>query len=261
MNKSVILQVDESTKGLMEEIQSGISSSIEDGMRGVRDKVESVDGTTDMILRKFKNFDGLSSTVEQLRSLAEESKKFTAIVSPLENGMSELKQGNKTQELILSKVTSNIDLLIKGVVELSDKEISISTDVKNKIQDVLNGVEKGNEETNTLLNDVLKQLSQAEAVRQEIASKTDQSLITIKELICNLSKHIDEKCTKLENNIHEIAESNAVFSKKVAENEAGHQAFESKTSSQIEDLNKSMEKVQATLDIIVNMVTPFWKKW
>lgn len=74
MNNSVILQVDESTKGLMEEIQSGISISIEDGMRTVKDKVEAVDGTADLILRKFKNFDGISSTVEQLRSLAEESK-------------------------------------------------------------------------------------------------------------------------------------------------------------------------------------------
>lgn len=71
---SVILQVDESTKGLMEEIQSGITSSIEDGIRDVKSKVEAVDDNTDMILRKFKNFDGLSSSIDQLRSLAEESK-------------------------------------------------------------------------------------------------------------------------------------------------------------------------------------------
>ena len=64
MSDSVILQVDESTKGLMEEIQSGITFSIEEGVREVKDKVESVDENTDMILRKFKNFDGLSSTVD-----------------------------------------------------------------------------------------------------------------------------------------------------------------------------------------------------
>ncbi|MBQ0088201.1 MAG: hypothetical protein KBT27_02575 [Prevotellaceae bacterium] len=261
MKDSVILQVDESTKGLMEEIQSGISFSIEEGMKEVKDKVESVDGTTDMILRKFKNFEGLSSTVEQLRSLAEESKKFAAIVSPLENSVSELKQENKTQEQTLSIVTSNIDLLVKGVSELSDKENTISADINNKIQDVLNGVEKGNESTSTLLNGVLNQLSQAENVRQEISSKIDKSLLCIKELIGELSKHIDEKSAKIESNINEIAESHADFSKKNAENESIHQEFESKTSAQINDINKSIEKVQATLDIIVNMVTPFWKKW
>lgn len=74
MKDSVILQVDESTKGLMEEIQTGIASSIEDGLREVQDKVETVDGNTEMILRKFKNLDGLNTAIENLRTLAEQSK-------------------------------------------------------------------------------------------------------------------------------------------------------------------------------------------
>jgi len=261
MSNSVILQVDESTKGLMEEIQSGISSSIEDGMRKVKDKVESVDGTTDMILRKFKNFDGLSSTVEQLRSLAEESKKFSEIVSPLENSVSELKQGNKTHEQVLSLVSSNIDLLVKGVSELGDKENNIASDIKNKIQNVLDCIEKGNESSNSLLNDVLQQLSQAENVRQEISDKITTSLSSLKESIGELSQHIDDKSTQIESGIHKVAESQTEFSKRYEENESVHQAFENKTSSQIEDIIKSMEKIQTTLDIIVNLVTPFWKKW
>jgi len=261
MSNSVILQVDESTKGLMEDIQSGISTSIEDGMREVRDKVESVDGTTDMILKKFKNFDSLSSTVEQLRSLAEESKKFTAIMSPLESSVSELKQGNKTQEQILSKVTSNIDLLVKGVVELGDKENNSALDIKSKIQNVLDCLEKGNGSANTLLNDVLKQLSLAEIVRQEISDKITTSLSSLKESIGELSHHLDDKSAQIECDIYKVAESQTEFSKRYAENESLHQAFEDKTSSQIEAINKSMEKIQATLDIIVNLVTPFWKKW
>lgn len=261
MNNSVILQVDESTKGLMEEIQSGISSSIEDGMREVKDKVESVDGTTDMLLKKFKNFDGLDSTVDELRSLAEESKKFTAIVLPLESSVSEIKQGNKTQEELLSNVTSNIDLLVKGVGELSDKENSISEDIKNKILDVLNGVEKGNESTCTLLNDVLDKLSQAENIRQEKANNIDVSFNSIKELIGYLSHHLDEKSESIEKNINIVAESHVDLSKTIEANELIHKEFESNTSAQIKEINKSIEKVQATLDIIVNLVTPFWKKW
>lgn len=261
MNNSVILQVDESTKGLMEEIQSGISSSIEDGLKEVKDKVESVDGTTDIILRKFKNFDGLSSTVEQLRSLAEESKKFTDIVSPLENSVQELKQENKFQEQILSKVTLDVELLVKGVVELSDKENSISDEIKRNIQDVLNSLEKGNESSKTLLKDVLEKLAQAEIVRQKETNKIDASFCSIKGLIGDLSHHIDEKSTSIESNIHKATESNVELSKRIAENELIHQEFEIKTSAQIEDINRSIEKVQATLDIIVNMVTPFWKKW
>ena len=66
---------------------------------------------------------------------------------------------------------------------------------------------------------------------------------------------------EIESIIHEVVVSHSEFSKKYAECESVHEEFERKTSSQIDEINKSMEKVQATLDIIVNLVTPFWKKW
>ena len=261
MNNSVILQVDESTKGLMEEIQSGISSSIEDGMREVKNKVDAVDGNTDMILRKFKNFDGISSSVEQLRTLAEESKKFAAIVSPLESSVSELKQGSKSQEQTLSQITSNVSLLVKGVVELGDKENTLASEIKANIKNVLDCIESGDNNTNTRLNDVLQKLSQAEIVRQEISAKINSSLTSIKESVNELSLHIDDNSIHIESSIGKVAESQAEFSIKYAENETAHKEFENKTTTQIENLNQSLEKIQATLDIVVNLVTPFWKKW
>ena len=261
MNNSVILQVDESTKGLMEEIQSGISSSIEDGMREVKNKVDAVDGNTDMILRRFKNFDGISSSVEQLRTLAEESKKFAAIVSPLESTVSELKQGSKSQEQTLSQITSNVSLLVKGVVELGDKESTLASEIKANIKNVLDCIESGDNNTNTLLNDVLQKLSQAEIVRQEISAKINSSLTSIKESVNELSLHIDDNSIHIESSIGKVAESQAEFSIKYAENETAHKEFENKTATQIENLNQSLEKIQATLDIVVNLVTPFWKKW
>lgn len=261
MNNSVILQVDESTKGLMEEIQSGISFSIEEGMKEVKDKVESVDGTADMILRKFKNFDGLSSTVDQLRSLAEDSKKFTDIVSPLENSVSEIKQGNKTQEQALSRITSKIELIEKRVEELDNKENVNASNIKNKIQDAINDVDKVSGDTCSKLKDILQELSKAEGTRQDISNEISSSISSIKDSIGELSTHIDGKTTEIENDIRFVAEKQDDFSKKYSESEAIHQEFESKAYAQIDDINKSIEKIQATLDIIVNMVTPFWKKW
>lgn len=261
MSNSVILQVDESTKGLMEEIQSGISSSIEDGMREVKDKVESVDDTTDMILRKFKNFDGLSSSIEQLRSLAEESKKFTTIVSPLENSVSELRQRNRYQAQILSQVASDVELLVKGIKELGDKEGDFASDIKEKIQIVLNSVEDVNENTSELLKDILQKLSQAENERQVFSGKISSTLASTTESIVELSKQLEDNSEKLGNHINELTSSHISFSKTYVENESVHNAFERQTSSQIDDINKSIEKIQTTLDIIVNLVTPFWKKW
>lgn len=261
MNNSVILQVDESTKGLMEEIQSGISSSIEDGMREVKDKVESVDGTAEMILRKFKNFDSLSITVEQLRSLAEESKKFSSVVSPLESSVSELKQGSKTLEEALSHVKSNIDLLVKGVVELNEKEANSSSKLKSEIQKVLESINYGNENTSTLLNDILQKMSQAENERKGFFSELNASISSINTNIGLLSQSLNEKASKIETNIHEVEKLHKVLANRYSENEAAHQDFASKTNSQIDEIKKVLEKNQATLDIIVNLSTPFWKKW
>lgn len=261
MNNSVILQVDESTKGLMEEIQSGISSSIEDGMREVKNKVDAVDGNTDMILRKFKNFDGISSSVEQLRTLAEESKKFAAIVSPLESSVSELKQGSKNQEHALSQITSNIAFLVKGLVELAEKENTIASEIKTNIKQVHGCIERGENNTNTLINDVLQKLSQTEIIHQKISAEINSSLTSIIESVTELSLHIDDKSVQIENKIDRVAESHAEFSKRYAEDKIADKEFENKTTTQIENLNQSLEKIQATLDIVVNLVTPFWKKW
>lgn len=261
MSKSVILQVDESTKGLMEEIQSGITSSIEDGIREVKDMVESVDDNTDTILRKFKNFDGLSNTVDQLRFLAEESKKFTAIVSPLQISITELKQGNKTHEQALSQVSSNINLLVKEVVGLSDRQNNLASEMKNNVQNVLKSLEEGDNNAKKVLDDVMGKMAQADIVRQEISDKLNSSLCEIKGIIEELTKSIDNKSAKLEMDTLKISEFQVSFSETYAKNEYAHQIFEAKASSQIEDVNKSIEKIQASLDIIVNLVTPFWKKW
>ena len=172
MNNSVITQVDESTKGLMEEIQSGISSSIEDGIRDVRQTIESVEDKTYLILSKFKNFDGLNSSAEQLRSLAEESKKITGLVSPLQSGLTAIQRDSEANEQKIADLANNLNLLIKGIVELGEKQNTIASELKKKIEQV--------QQTN---------------------------------------------------------------------------------KEQFATLTESLEKVQATLDIIVNFVTPFWKKW
>lgn len=259
MNNSVILQVDESTKGLMEEIQSGISSSIEDGMREVKDKVESVDGNTDMILRKFKNFDGLSSTVEQLKSLAEESKKFAAIVSPLESSVSEIKQDNKTQEITLGKVCSDIDLLSKAVVQLGENQNKLTSEVKTEILNVVTKLDNGG--IKKALTDVLQKLSEADSARNDLSNNINSSLSDIKSSLEVAKKDINDCYNKLDEKIVNIANNQSNFSENFAQRENAHHEFEVNASSQIGELNKSVEKIQASLDIIINLVTPFWKKW
>ena len=237
---SVILQVDESTKGLMEEIQSGITSSIEDGIRDVKSKVEAVDDNTDMILRKFKNFDGLSSSIDQLRSLAEESKKFASIVSPLQDSMAEIQQGAKANEVTLSEQKENIKLLVNGVLELCGKQDSMSNDIKSLLVELQNNIE---------------------TYQQRFASKVDNSLIEIISSVNSVQNTIIEDAQKLEESIAQISASQKEFQNAYNIKETTHAEFEHNTDAKLKQLNESVEKLQATLDIVVNLVTPFWKKW
>ena len=235
---SVILQVDESTKGLMEEIQSGITSSIEDGIRDVKSKVEAVDDNTDMILRKFKNFDGLSSSIDQLRSLAEESKKFASIVSPLQDSMAEIQQG--ANEVTLSEQKENIKLLVNGVLELCGKQDSMSNDIKSLFVELQNNIE---------------------TYQQRFASKVETSLSEIISSVNSVQNTIIEDAQKLEESIAQISASQKEFKNAYSIKETTHAEFEHNTDAKLKQLSESVEKLQATLDIVVNLVTPFWKKW
>lgn len=257
---SVILQVDESTKGLMEEIQLGITSSIEDGIREVKNKVNSVDNNTDLLLSKFKNFDGLTCTIDELRLLAEESKKFAAIVSPLENSVLELKQGNKAQERCLSQVSSNVELLVNDVVELGERQNNYVTEINGKIQNVLDNIKQDTDGTKNLLNEVLLKLSQQVQLLQDISSKIDTSHSAIIESINELKRVYNERFGKLEGDIMSMSKLHAEFSESYAANESSHRLFENGTTGRIEDICKSLDKLQAILSIIVNIITPFWKK-
>lgn len=261
MSNSVILQVDESTKGLMEEIQSGISASIEDGMREIKNKVDSVDDNTDMILRKFKNFDGLNSTVDQLRSLAEESKKFAAIVTPLENSVSEIKQDNKTHELSLGKVVSNIDSISEDIVQFGEKQNNFASDIKTQVQNVLTKIDSENVDAKNILSDILQKMTESESVHKEQFDNLNAFLKNVKSSLEEVQLQNTDRFNKLEKELHNVSNKQTYFSDKYERNESAHQTFEINTSVQIDEIKKSIEKLQASLDIVVNLVTTFWKKW
>lgn len=257
MKDSVILQVDESTKGLMEEIQTGIASSIEDGLREVQDKVETVDGNTEMILRKFKNLDGLNTAIENLRTLAEQSKRFVEIVSPLQSNVNEIGRGTKANEQALSKAASNIDLLVKSICQLEDKLQEINLEMKTELQKVSSLVSGENKSIKDLLGNIIEKLNKADKIRQEQYGTLNDAI----ENVCGGIDAVEKRTHKIEDKLANLMSSHNDFIVKYSADETSQRVFENNTSSQIATINNSLAKVQATLDIIVNLVTPFWKKW
>lgn len=73
MEKSTVVQVDESTKGIMQEVENGISSAIDEKMADMADD----------ILDKLKSLDSLSMTADELRRLAKDTKALNNAIPPM----------------------------------------------------------------------------------------------------------------------------------------------------------------------------------
>ncbi len=161
---SVLLKVDESTRGIMEDLKEGIGDAVSSKMQNVTDKVTE---QTNEILEKFKNFDGLKMSMETIESLRQESRRMASKLTPL----AEIEQG-------INKHTTSLDTL------------------------------------NSVMTETHKSMRALEVKIDEMKIESDT---TIK-------------------NINALEE-------------------------QIRVLKDLAERQQKTLDIVVNLVTPFWKRW
>lgn len=165
-NSGIITRVDESTKHLMEKVQSGLTDGLSEQMQEVvRNGIKGLKGDTENIVLKLGKFNGLQSSIDELKQLAEDSKRLLQEDSPIDKEIDSLKM----------KLISKID-------------------------------EKG----------------------KDIASQGNANKI-------NLLKRLDDVNSSSQKEFQQLKE-------------------------QVENLQTSVEKVQLTLDIIVNLVTPFWKR-
>lgn len=169
-NSGIITRVDESTKHLMEKVQSGLTDGLSEQMQEVvRDGIKGLKDDTENIVLKLGKFNGLQSSIDELKQLAEDSKRLLLEDSPIDKEMDSLK----------TELISKID-------------------------------EKGKD-----------------IASQENANKEN--------LLSRLNGGLDDVKSSSQKEFLQLKE-------------------------QVENLQTSVEKVQLTLDIIVNLVTPFWKR-
>jgi chromosome segregation ATPase len=81
-----------------------------------------------------------------------------------------------------------------------------------------------------------------EYIQQRI-EKVSQELQNVEEKFVEL----DQKTGNLEKQVNEVQANLVIITQQ--------------NETQLNTLKESVEKIQATLDIVVNLTTPFWKKW
>lgn len=206
--KTIIAQVDNATGQLMKDISEDINNIIDDNLKNIKENTED-------IIEKLDDFDGLSSSLEDLKEFAEESRKLAKTISPIESQLANI------QNLVIESVRKN-----------GDKTDEIISSVKEKENKVIQVIAEG---LDTINKGHINMLSDIKEVSQEL-QKIEDSVV----LVNQRTSEIEKRIRNMEANIENIAQQNA---------------------SQLNALKESVEKIQATLDIVVNLTTPFWKKW
>lgn len=189
--ESIVVKVDESTKGIMQEIESGITTPITQ----LESHIKQAKDDTEEILLKMRKFDGLSSSLDNLRKVSEDARHLSEKVSPIGDNL--LNSANGIHE---------------SIRKLSDKE---SDDIKHLKDDI-----------------------------ETLASLLDENRKEGEKIVAKLRDDI------YQDTAHQLEDIRGQIQLIQAENNARY-----------ESISESMEKLQVTLDIVVNLVTPFWKRW
>lgn len=247
MKDSIILQVDETTKELIDHVQSSISDDLKEKIEEVRKDVGNVDDNTAQILRKFQHFDSLGSSLEQLQQLASESKQFANMVSPLQESIREIQVGNSSSSELLHVHTNCLDNIKKSLDEVQKVHGEAYSQLKEK-----------NEELSQRLQLVG---SKAEEEKRSIVEEIGSAHQQISQVLDSIVEHQTKMQRALLEKLSELESLDTSLCKAFEDERMRQHEFEDFATNRINELSTSVGKIQATLGIIVNLVTPFWKKW
>ena len=156
-NDSIIVEVDESTKRLMQEVENVISSPITISLDKARDEIEETSDAVKDLIRRFKSVEGLAEPLRTLEAFATKSgelienisiikKDFNEFSSFVKNGIADL---TKQNEDIIQKVQDEFDSLREEinskVSELNnklDKNEEAQKGIKNSLKNYYSGLKE-----------------------------------------------------------------------------------------------------------------------
>lgn len=261
MSGSVLVNVDESTKALMEEIQSGLSDAIEEGLSDLKEVVESIDENTSTTLQKFESLGNINSSVQKLTELAQKMTQLSDSVTPIKESISEIEKRAINYEQAREQEVTKIELIIQRIKEQDEKQKALSVEFKEAIQNATSQHLKKSDELKELLSQIAAKLDKEGAKQQENYTNLCSLLNEQKQMNTRFAESITECCTNIQSGIHNLEASQKSFLDIYISRESAHEEFEKNTRSQLQNMGDSLNNIQKTLDIVVDYVTPFWKKW
>ena len=129
--KSIIVEADEATQGIMNEIGNQFSDSLDKGFSSMRDDL------TDDIVMRLQSIDVFKMTPEQLKKLKEDTQKLISQVSPIESGIKAQQSAIASTQSAISKIESKIDDALKLTTDSQNEKLTALATEIEKIQETL----------------------------------------------------------------------------------------------------------------------------
>ena len=145
--KSIIVETDEATQGIMNEIGNQFSDSLDKGFSSMRDDL------TDDIVMRLQSIDVFKMTPEQLKKLKEDTQKLISQVSPIESGIKAQQSAIASTQSAISKIESKIDDAKWAEIRSQIDALKLTTDSQNeKLTALATEIEKIQETLGIIVN-------------------------------------------------------------------------------------------------------------
>lgn len=227
MNKknSVIAHVDEATQGVLNEVTDEIASAISDELGQLTAPMQEIHSAAEDIRVKLQGFDALATSLDSLRALVTDSRKFGDEILPLQTEITALRTavGAETKKLSQS-LKANADSFTALKEHLLAQAETLSVAISNALHQQKSGMSVYQQELQKQHEAAMQILAQLERSQSGTRAALGTALVEQKGQLSSLEERLDRQ------------------------------------DAQIAALAQTGEKILLTLELVVNLVTPFWKK-
>jgi len=270
--ESIIAQVDSSTEQIMRDISNGITSAIDENLQDIKDDtraIEDIVERTEEITLKLSRFDGLSSSLADLKTFAEESKQLSEKISPIESLLIDLHESISSIHTVISSVektqSNKFAKISEALLDAKDNSHNFNETALNSLTACKDCIQLANNKLETIMSSLTTVSEKVETaktdVSQLIAAHSESTLQAIRNENDRMNQSItavSQKLKEVDTFAHQKADD---LNTRIESLHTEIQAFSQQNEAQLNILKESVDKVQVTLDVVVNLTTPFWKKW
>ena len=135
-NNDIIVQVDESTKKLMEDIQEGLSTNVKGQISQIQKAEDKNSENIERVITKLNGFSGMNASIEELKTMAQETQSLKDDITPISSSINALREENTK---VINAVEGGFEAVkqnFENVEKLQEKILLVETKIDKLTSDI-----------------------------------------------------------------------------------------------------------------------------